>query len=541
MKKAIASELFAKSTKVSCSGGSCTTLTLGPLRVGLSEARIKKGKEGNNKAKINGIALLLDQLLLFKQIKAVFVNGEDAVYMEYEDSVDGTVAALAEGNVIKWFGNIPTAPFIDIMPYILLSLSEAPETMEKINIGLQEFEKLGFLSIETLLSVSDAYYFEYAIEHTDEIEIIENAKGEEMIEQASRNAGLCQISYLPKELAKIKKYKMEGVVKTNTGGTGKDPYSVLENAKNGKYDLAFSWKTEQLSEIPSKSMLDAFIPSDVYVSLVNKLKLRLNKCIDRYNMGLEGSEAIGNDFVNVLLTGRPGTGKTTVANALGATMNMPVYVVNLSKNTEESVAEGSNKFVDGKLEYIESVILKAFTNGGIVVLEECNLADAAVVMGVLGQAVEKPFTIYRNGYEKIIRHPLCVFIATMNSGTFGSREISQAFSTRFKQTYTIDDPKEEDMLKVMMAYGNGSFKMSDCKKVYRMYKKILDYVSDEANDVDTSIALKISLRQCLGALENIEEGSDFKTAIRDTMIGKISESDPEAAKDVYDSLVAISK
>ena len=40
-------------------------------------------------------------------------------------------------------------------------------------------------------------------------------------------------------------------------------------------------------------------------------------------------------IVNAVIVGKPGTGKTTLANMLGATLGMPVYVVNPNKNSEE--------------------------------------------------------------------------------------------------------------------------------------------------------------------------------------------------------------
>ena len=42
----------------------------------------------------------------------------------------------------------------------------------------------------------------------------------------------------------------------------------------------------------------------------------------------------------------------------------------------------------------------------------------------------------------------------------------------------------------------------------------------------------LTMRGCFGALEGIEEGEDPKTAIRNTLVGKIAEIDLETARRV---------
>ena len=130
---------------------------------------------------------------------------------------------------------------------------------------------------------------------------------------------------------------------------------------------------------------------------------------------MTGVEAIENDYINCLMVGRPSTGKTTVANAIAAMTGMPIYTVPFSKNTEEDTVEGKNKVVDGKIGFVETDFLKAYEHGGIIVCEEINLADPGVVMGSIGQAIEKPFILMKDGYIPIRRHPLCVIIGTIRN------------------------------------------------------------------------------------------------------------------------------
>ena len=237
--------------------------------------------------------------------------------------------------------------------------------------------------------------------------------------------------------------------------------------------------------------------------------------------------ALGKDYINISLVGKPGTGKTVMAYAISAATGMPVYSVNLSHNTDEDEFQGQTKIVDGKAQFVETDFLNAYTNGGIIILEEVNLANPAVIMGALGQAVEFPFILKRNGYETVRRHPLCIIITTMNIGTAGSKIPSQAFMNRFKQTYTLNDPTASDFVKILCTSGAEKAK---CQWVYDAYEKIVAYLnSDEINEED--IAMTLSLRTCFGALENMEEGDSPLDAIKHSIIGKIAESDLALARD----------
>jgi hypothetical protein len=259
----------------------------------------------------------------------------------------------------------------------------------------------------------------------------------------------------------------------------------------------------------------------------------MGKCIDRLNAGASALDAIGKDYVNTMIVGKPGTGKTTLAYNLGAALHVPVYTVPCSKNTEEDTFQGMNKLVKGNFDFVTTDFLKAYTEGGIIVLEEINLADPAVIMGALGQAIEAPFILARDGYDTVRRHPLCVIIATMNVGTFGSKGVSQAFSSRLKQTYQLNDPREEDFIDVLLTV-NDNRKI--CKWIYDAYQKVCSYLrSPDVNQEE--LCLNVTMRACLGALENIEEGDAPKEALRHTLVGKIAEVDLELAQEIEKNVI----
>jgi hypothetical protein len=292
------------------------------------------------------------------------------------------------------------------------------------------------------------------------------------------------------------------------------------------------WTEEQLNNIP-KAELDSYIVTPQSLIVAKKIKFRLDEVKKRLDKGASYDTAIGNDYVNLLLVGSPGTGKTKMLHAIAEMCGMPIYTIPISKNTEEDVFEGKNKVIEGKIAYVETDFIKAYENGGIIVLEEINLADPAVIMGSIGQAMERPFVVKKDGYINIRRHPMCVIVATMNTGTAGSKKVNQALSSRFKQTITLEDPTQSIFTQILFSHYP---KKTVCKWVYNAYQKIKRYLaSPDINRED--LGQNLSMRACFGALENIEEGQDGNTAIVNSIVGKIAENDLDIANQVIKNVV----
>lgn len=312
--------------------------------------------------------------------------------------------------------------------------------------------------------------------------------------------------------------------------------TTIQKAKDRKFFLRERWSPEQTVYIPSPAFLDMYVPCDAYEDALKVSHSVLTIVEDRLHAG-ETGDVIGNDYINVILCGKPGTGKTSLAYALGASLGMPVRTISMSKYSEEDTFEGKTKVASGGFSFFETPFLDVFENGGIAVLEEFNLIAPGVIMGAIGQAIEKPFLLLRDGHKEVHRHPLCIVICTMNTGTQGSQEPSEAFTSRCPNNFVLDDPKREDFIKILMSRGY------DCKNteiVFSAYESVQNYLKSSAVN-ETEIAMSVTLRHCDAALRQIHLGIPPLRALKNTLYGICAVKDLDVAKNVWENVLKNTK
>lgn len=470
-------------------------------------------------AKYSTLILVLDKLFLDSKFTAL--ESDNCIYCKFEHN-GNIYEAVTDKDLTSWLSECPN-DYTALLPVFVYTLSNLYQ--EKGNDEIKEtFTSLKDIILSKaedkvkvkkyMLLICDSFYYVYAKTYAS----IKNTERELPREIVMK--GISNGTFKPLKI-------LNGLGKEVDLGklTTEEIIVEEEEAFTIQYD---DWSEEQKLNIPSKDMLNSFVVTDEALSLARKIKFRLDRVLKRMKKGMTGVEAIENDYINCLMVGRPSTGKTTVANAIAAMTGLPIYTVPFSKNTEEDTVEGKNKVVDGKIGFVETDFLKAYEHGGIIVCEEINLADPGVVMGSIGQAIEKPFILMKDGYIPIRRHPLCVIIGTMNTGTAGSRPLNQALSSRFRCTYVLDDPDKETFLKILQSHGH---KKENCRYIYDAYTKIIGYLKDPKQSQE-DLCENLTLRGCFGALECMDEGQEPKEALKNSLIGKIAEVDLEVSRNV---------
>lgn len=506
----------------------------GPIGKHLSSARTSSAI--GNKAKLNSLVFVLDEILKGK-INAM--EGESLIYLEfhadeclYQAVFDGTTIKSINSSIDSSLNHVIFMPaLIPAVLYYTRANTEAKIARKDIKQYLENKD------IGSLFLACDSIYYDTK-KFTQEIKF-EPKMSDELIKQSIRTGNLRPFSLFQEVGISVPDFVIDAIPPSASVEEEEedDMNALYSDYKASQHVIHHEWKENQLSDIQPISFLDNFVPVPAFFSAASIIESNLKKVQKRMKQGSSGLQAIGQNYVNLQFVGRPATGKSTVANALSAALGLPIKVVINSKYTEEDNYQGMTKIQNGVPTFVETPFLEAYKNGGIILLEEWNLTDPGVIMGALGQAIEKPFILEEDGYRMVRRHPLCVIIATMNVGTNGSRKPSEAMVSRMPNIFVLDDPNESEFLKILQL--NSGLALTKCKKVYRAYKKVIDYLCSSSISAD-DIALNVTMRSCLAALSQMEIGFPFKRAIKNTIIGAIAIQDLDLAhkveKDVVDTL-----
>ena len=133
---------------------------------------------------------------------------------------------------------------------------------------------------------------------------------------------------------------------------------------------------------------------------------------------------------NILLVGPKATGKNVLAENLSAVFRRPEWNVSFYLNTDASSLIGTDTFKDGAVVFRQGPIYKCAVRGGFGILDEINMAKNES-LAVLHATLDFRRIIDVPGYDRIELSPCTRFIATMNHGYAGTRELNEALASRF--------------------------------------------------------------------------------------------------------------
>ena len=132
---------------------------------------------------------------------------------------------------------------------------------------------------------------------------------------------------------------------------------------------------------------------------------------------------------NLLLVGPKATGKNVLAENLATLFGRPSWNVSFYINTDAATLLGTDTFENGAVTLRKGPIYQCAEVGGFGVLD-------------FRRSIDMP------GYERIPLHDATRFIATMNYGYAGTRELNEALASRF---VVIDMPSitTEGLMKLL--------------------------------------------------------------------------------------------
>lgn len=464
----------------------------------------------------------------------------------YESTVDDSILVRVHDKIIRVTSNTYECEKPDeltnsqqVIPRVLYELSsfgKNDELYETFKAVIEGFDKTE-LSEDDLFLFCDSFYYG-CIKAASNMQSINEGHTEKAELEAAFRSGAYVRSKKLYDAAK--KYlgtsEYEGIIgkKETKKKTAKSCDEFKKDALDGKYHIAYEWPDFMKPFIVNQKYIENYTITPETVAIVKKMVFHLNKILERMDMGMTEALAIAGDCMNILFTGKPGTGKTALAYAVSAITGMPICTIALNKHTDEDEFEGKTRIVEGHPEFVETDFLKFFKNGGIIVLEETNLPDPSVMMGGIGQALEYPYIVKENGYETVHRNPLAVIIGTMNVGTNGSNPMNEAYLNRFPTPYTLNDPTRETFIDILMKKSGESKEV--CKWAYDAYDQTVAFLmGPDVNEED--MVNNLSIRSAIGLLTNMQEGQNPRDAYMHSIYGTIAAVDREVAERVKEGVV----
>lgn len=133
---------------------------------------------------------------------------------------------------------------------------------------------------------------------------------------------------------------------------------------------------------------------------------------------------------NLLLAGPKATGKNVLAENLATLFGRPCWTIPLSVQADAAELIGTDTFRENEVRFRPGPVTRCAQCGGFGILDEINMARNET-LAVLHATLDFRRVIDVPGYDKIVLDDAARFIATMNYGYAGTRELNEALTSRF--------------------------------------------------------------------------------------------------------------
>lgn len=215
---------------------------------------------------------------------------------------------------------------------------------------------------------------------------------------------------------------------------------------------------------------------------------------------------------NILLVGPKATGKNVLAENLAAVFGRPEWDISFYLNTDAASLIGTDTFTGGEVSFRHGPVYQCAEHGGFGVLDEINMAkneSLAVLHAVLDfrRIIDVP------GYDRIKLAPSTRFIATMNYGYAGTREINEALASRFMviNMPVISGENLEKLLSVQFP----KLKAEYVKQFAQLFNEIR--AKCDSSEISTKA---LDLRGLVAAINLVDEGLTVGQALEMGIVNK---------------------
>ena len=229
---------------------------------------------------------------------------------------------------------------------------------------------------------------------------------------------------------------------------------------------------------------------------------------------------------NILLVGPKATGKNVLAENLAAVFSRPEWDISFYLNTDAASLIGTDTFKGGEVAFRPGPIYNCAKYGGFGILDEINMAKNES-LAVLHATLDFRRIIDVPGYDRISLDSATRFIATMNYGYAGTRELNEALASRFM---VINMPiiGKEDLMKLLKA------------EFPELKDKYLDQFATLFQDIrakceSSEISTKaLDLRGLIASVNLIRNGLNISQALE---IGIVNKSFDDFERQLVDDMI----
>lgn len=243
---------------------------------------------------------------------------------------------------------------------------------------------------------------------------------------------------------------------------------------------------------------------------------------------------------NILLVGHKATGKNIFAENLAAAFARPRWDISFHVDMDAASLIGTDTFQNGEVQFRPGPIYTCAKMGGFAILDEINMAKSDA-LAVLHAALDFRRSIEVPGYDRIPIHPAARFIATMNYGYSGTKELNEALVSRFTviQMPMISLESLERLLKHEFPNIKESFARQFASMYIDLQRKCENQeISTKALDLRGLLDALALIRRGIAVYDALDMGITNKTfdeyeqtLIRDTMQIRLSKK--AGTKDIF--------
>ncbi|MBQ7474012.1 MAG: MoxR family ATPase [Oscillospiraceae bacterium] len=236
---------------------------------------------------------------------------------------------------------------------------------------------------------------------------------------------------------------------------------------------------------------------------------------------------------NLLLVGPKATGKNVLAENLAAVFHRPEWDISFYLNTDASSLIGTDTFRNGEVTLRHGPIYQCAEMGGFGILDEINMAKNES-LAVLHATLDFRRIIDVPGYDRITLSPATRFIATMNYGYAGTRELNEALMSRFM---VINMPliSQDNLKKLLLA------QVPNLKEEYaEQFSALFDDIRKKCESGEISTK-PLDLRGLLSSIKLIENGLTALQALEMGIVNKSTDDfERQLVSDVLSARISAS-